>query len=293
MDVETAAGDGLGRFTALHRPPAVPTAGVLVCPPLHIEATRTYRREHLLGWELARRGMAVQRFHYRGTGHSAGDPADVDLDALVEDALWAAERLRSRTGVRAVTVLGTRLGALVAARVAASLAGAGLVLWEPALDIDRHLHEVFRARLLREMRHGEVKGSTGAQLIAEMEQAASLDVLGYEITARLRRSFLGVTLDGAVPADPRSILLVQLGRKAALRSDLAAVVDRWRARGHRGDPGDRRSHGLVVRQLRPGPDDRRADLRHGGRLRHRGAPLPRARPGRPVRGLRHPRPLRG
>jgi hypothetical protein len=232
MHVDAGPGDGRGRFTALHLPAGDATRGLVVCPPLHIEATRTYRREHLLGWELARRGIAVQRFHYRGTGHSTGDLAEVDLDGLVEDALWAAERLRARADVHQVSVLGTRLGALVAARAAASLPGAGLVMWEPAIDIDRHLQEVFRARLLSDMRHGAVTGRTGAQLIAELEQASSLDVLGYPITARLRRSFLGVTLDAVVPTDPRSILVVQLGRKPALRAELSAVVDGWRARGH-------------------------------------------------------------
>jgi hypothetical protein len=232
MRVEAAHNDGLGRFSALHLPPGAPTRGLVVCPPLHIEATRTYRREHLLGWELADRGWAIQRFHYRGTGHSTGDLADVELDALVADAIWAADRLRDRSGVQQVSFLGTRLGALVAARAAASSPGAGLVMWEPAIGIDKHLLEVFRARLLHSMRHGEAGGQTGAQLMAEMEDASSLDVLGYPITARLRRSFLGVTLDRVVPADPRSILLVQLGRKPSLRSELAAVVAGWRARGH-------------------------------------------------------------
>src|SRR5688572_13786249 len=60
--------------------------GVVVCPPLFIDIHRTARLEVLLARELAARGLAVQRFSYRGTGFSGGDDADLDVSRMLEDA---------------------------------------------------------------------------------------------------------------------------------------------------------------------------------------------------------------
>ncbi len=236
--LHVAYGDDLApsRLLLLHEPPrdrdTVRTHGVVVCSPLHMEANRTYRREHLLGWALARVGIPVQRFHYGGFGHSDGDPLAVGLDTLVDDTRWAADRLRSTTGVTHVTFLGIRLGAIVAAKAARDLPGSGLVLWEPVLDIDRYLHEVFRAFRLRGMRQGDVSGANAAELNDRLESASSIDVLGYDVTQRLRLSFAGSGLDDVLPDDPRRILVVQLGSKQTVRRETAALVERWHTRGH-------------------------------------------------------------
>ncbi len=49
-------------------------AGVVICSPVFKEARTNYRREVLLSLALARAGIAAQRFQYRGTGNSGGDP---------------------------------------------------------------------------------------------------------------------------------------------------------------------------------------------------------------------------
>ena len=49
--------------------------GVVACPSIYQDLFAGYRDEVLLARSLAARGIAVQRFHYRGAGHSDGDVA--------------------------------------------------------------------------------------------------------------------------------------------------------------------------------------------------------------------------
>ncbi len=105
---------GSGWSTSSRAPPL----GVLVCSPLHAEMQRNYRREVLLSRRLASAGAAVERFHYRGTGNSAGEPGRLALDTMIEDGIAAVHHLQQRVGGVPLVVLGTRVGGLVAAAVA-------------------------------------------------------------------------------------------------------------------------------------------------------------------------------
>ncbi|MGQ0669868.1 MAG: alpha/beta hydrolase, partial [Actinomycetota bacterium] len=120
-------------FGVMHTPPAAPSGGVVVCSPLYAEFARNYRREVLLGRALAERGIAVQRFHYRGSGHSDGQPGAMTFASMLGDAAVAAERLVGETGVRRVAFVATRWAALVAAAAAARY-DSPLSLWQPSVD---------------------------------------------------------------------------------------------------------------------------------------------------------------
>lgn len=117
------------------------TAGVVVCSPLFSDAAINAHREMRLGRWLARAGLVVQRFHYRGTGESDGDPARVSFGSLVDDARVAAAHLRDNTGIQRIGFLGSRVGALVAARLARDVDGAPLALWQPVVDPRRYLDD--------------------------------------------------------------------------------------------------------------------------------------------------------
>jgi acetyl esterase/lipase len=123
-----------------HMPTAGARAGVVVCLPAPLDAAVDDGRAARLGRRLARSGVAVQRFHYRGSPASDGDPTAVTFEALVADARRAAELLAERTGVERIGLVGARLGALVAARLGRDRPGAPMVLWEPVVD-PRHLVE--------------------------------------------------------------------------------------------------------------------------------------------------------
>ena len=63
---------GSSLFVCQHRPLGPVTGAVVICPALFVDQLRNYRAEVSLARRLAASGVLVQRFHYRGTGHSDG-----------------------------------------------------------------------------------------------------------------------------------------------------------------------------------------------------------------------------
>lgn len=117
--------------------------GVVLCNPWGNEALSSHRSYRLLSELLARAGLHVLRFDYHGTGDSGGlFPAD-GLDGWIRDAIMAVEELRTLTGARRIGLVGLRLGAAVAAGVAALDRGVRQVaLWDPVCDGPGWLAEV-------------------------------------------------------------------------------------------------------------------------------------------------------
>jgi pimeloyl-ACP methyl ester carboxylesterase len=217
---------------SLHQPQGSIHAGLVVCSPILADFYTRYRHEVILGRDLAARGTAVFRFQYRGTGNSDGDEALTTFDSMVADALEAAAALRDLTGVRDVTFLGTRFGALIAAAAAEADGARTLVLWEPVLEATTYFREANRARLVQTASRGEGQGSTFEELLAQLERGEVADILGYSLYRALYDSSSVRTLDGELGDDPRSILIMQLGNRPELRKTFVALADRLRGRGH-------------------------------------------------------------
>ena len=217
-------------FGFRHTPMGEPTSGVLICSSLFAEFRKNYRREVELGRSLAGIGFAVQRFHYRGTGNSDGRASAVTLDTLAEDALSAGARLTAATGAPIRAVVGTRLGALVAASVADQLRLEGIVLWEPVTDAATYFRDAFRAHRVSQMRE---QGRSPISRLAPTEELASrgqVEVLGYTIHRPLYESMLAAVGDRDAADPPRRVLLVQVSPKARPVASLAHI-ERWRELG--------------------------------------------------------------
>jgi len=119
------------------RPPnTVARRGVVLCNAFGREAIRAHRIFRVLADRLSRARCDVLRFDYYGTGDSAGDDQEVDLDGFGRDLLTAHEELMRRTGVQQVSWLGMRMGATVVQRAAQqSVEGlSDVVLWDPIVD---------------------------------------------------------------------------------------------------------------------------------------------------------------
>src|SRR5262249_37166411 len=134
-------------FGVMHLPAGTPAAAVVIASPLHEEMVKNYRPEVLLARALAARGIAAQRFHYRGFGHSDGDPADTTFDSMLDDLAAAASHLSARTGLERVMYVGTRLGGLVASF--ANTNRDPIVLWEPVANSERYFRDIGRFGLMR------------------------------------------------------------------------------------------------------------------------------------------------
>jgi pimeloyl-ACP methyl ester carboxylesterase len=229
--VEFFGVDGSRMFGSRQTPVNAAASGVVICPALQAEFLRNYRREVDLGHDLAARGFAVQRFHYRGSGNSDGDTSDATFETMRDDALAAAESLARTEELEALAFVGARWGAMVAAAAASRFDRAPLVLWEPMTQPRTYFRELFRAGQIHEMRKGGVNPRSSEEQLAEMRRTGFLDVLGYAIDRPLYESVIERTLERELGGSPRPILLVQISRRNELRGEYATLADRWREAG--------------------------------------------------------------
>jgi alpha/beta superfamily hydrolase len=233
---EEASFFGGGRqqiFGVEHRPAGSPTGAVVICPSIHAEFVAGYGIDVSLARALASRGIVVQRFHYRGVGHSDGDSEEITFTTMREDALMAAERLLGQAEGAPVAFVGTRFGALVAASAAADHAESPLALIEPTLDAARFFRDAWRAALIRDVKSGTAR-APGEGLGDVLARDRTIDLLGYPISLPFYESANGRELLAEM-GDGRRILVVQLGRSSSPRADLRDASSELQRRGCRVD----------------------------------------------------------
>lgn len=113
---------------------------VLLCYPFGQEYMRAHRAFRQLANSLAKNGLHVLRFDYRGTGDSACDLYEVNCADWLQDIETAIQELKDMSGVSKVTLVGLRLGGLLAGTVAArNRAVSSLVVWDPVINAGDYL----------------------------------------------------------------------------------------------------------------------------------------------------------
>ena len=137
-------------FGILHRPLHVTQVpAVVICPGFAGNKCGKFRLFVTLGKELAKRGIAVLRFDYRGAGDSEGEFQDITLEGKVSDTLKCLEFLAqdSQIDPQRLGLLGRSLGGAIAILTARQFAIKSLVLWAPVFKSDpwRQLWESFQA----------------------------------------------------------------------------------------------------------------------------------------------------
>jgi hypothetical protein len=218
-------------FGALHLPADDPRGGVLVCSPVCAEMARNYRREVLLGRALAERGVAVLRFHYWGSGNSGGDSSELGFETMCADAGLAFQHLRDEIGDVPLGVVGTRLGAVVAAVTASTGRGAPTAFWEPVVDPGRYFREVFRARLMTDLKQGASTGSSTQELAQQLQREGTVEIAGYPITRALYDGVVSLPLPEIMTEGAAPVLLVEMNGQQRLSKSASAAVAAWRSHG--------------------------------------------------------------
>jgi hypothetical protein len=212
-------------FGCTHVPAEAPLGALLICSPLHVELGKNYRREVLLARALSARGVLVQRFHYRGTGHSARDASMTTFDTLLEDAQVALLHLAEMAPGAPYAFLGTRLGALVASSLAGAAPGAPVVLWEPTGSVRQHFRAVLRAGIIRGLKSGQAADGPERFSMARLQADGLIDVLGYPLTWSLYESFADRAVAPALGGEPRAVQLVQFGGRRPGRPEVLALAE--------------------------------------------------------------------
>lgn len=222
-------GDGPTRmFGTLHLPVSEIGSCVLICSPFQSEFLANYRREVLLARELASRGLAVGRYHYRGTGHSDGEGDDITFDSMRRDTQEAMSWLRAVAGVDRIGFLGTRWSALVAGAVAAGSPRSPIAFWDPAIDGRAYFRDIFRLRAMSDLSGGVERSPRDVS--DELRDAGFADVFGFAIPRSLIESASALTLVDELGTGPRDILAIEIG-SGRMSAGLADAVDRWRDAG--------------------------------------------------------------
>lgn len=120
-------------FGVYHEPEGrlVRAGAVLLLYPGEQEYKMVHWAYRNLAVQLAKQGWPVLRFDYTGTGDSDGETGTGDLDLWLEDAVAAADFLKKQSGCLHLQVVGVRLGAVVAARLAGRTPVLNTILWDP------------------------------------------------------------------------------------------------------------------------------------------------------------------
>lgn len=117
-----------GCFGWIHSAPG--TRGVVICGGHGYEDLVTHRIWRAQACRFAEMGLPTLRFDYHGTGDSIGADDDAGrVQAWLESVRLAVAALRAHTGVDEVTLVGFRLGGVLAALAAETIDGVeGLAL---------------------------------------------------------------------------------------------------------------------------------------------------------------------
>jgi pimeloyl-ACP methyl ester carboxylesterase len=189
-------------FSWLHRPERGITAhGVILCPPVGHEQVHSHRGLRHLADALARAGYPTLRLDYHGTGDSAGSDTDADLCATRIANIQDAHRWMTRSlGCSRITLVGLRLGALLAAEAAKNCPVDGLVLWAPVGKGRSYVREM-KALALTTSALPTLAGAH--QSITEED----LEPAGFVLTAETARNLSQLDLAQARPQCRRVLIL--------------------------------------------------------------------------------------
>ncbi|MCE9607255.1 MAG: alpha/beta fold hydrolase [Planctomycetia bacterium] len=127
--------------------------GVVICAPLGFEQLHANRSLRHLADAIAGQGIPTLRFDWHGTGDSAGSDADASRrptwHANVRDAVaW----MRTTLGCRRVSIVGLRMGAMLAVEALGHDECDNLVLWAPATCGKSYMRQMQTIEQLAESR---------------------------------------------------------------------------------------------------------------------------------------------
>lgn len=180
----TLENNGEKIFAILHRPLNVKNVpAIVICPGFAGNKCGKFRMFVTLGKELARQGIAVLRFDYRGAGDSEGEFQDITLQGKISDTLKCLRFLADDSQIDSsrIGILGRSLGGAIAVLSARKFPEIkSLALWAPVFRSDpwRELWESFKSNKMLDQEKQEVLRNLPANIpnIEFLTQFFKLDI---------------------------------------------------------------------------------------------------------------------
>lgn len=159
----------------------------LICQPGLEESVHARSSLAILSNQLALKHRASISVDYEGDGHSDGDVGTVGLSDWADDAIDAFKASSRRLD----TILGIRLGAAVALKVAANLRPRVVVLYDPVIDGEAWLMQALRSNLTTQLTaYRKVVESRSDMFRRVLNGEGTCNVAGYDIGSRFAHSLV-------------------------------------------------------------------------------------------------------
>lgn len=160
---------------------------LLIIPPFGEEVNKSRKMLSELARTLVNQGVASLIFDLYGCGDSAGELQDASWARWLADVDNAYQYLQQQSEAP-VSVLGVRLGALLAREAQASgrLAGVdGWLLWQPVFNGKQFINQFLRLRIAASAMEAGKDKVTMAQLRQLMVDEGHIEVAGYCLNSGL------------------------------------------------------------------------------------------------------------
>ncbi len=220
------------RLCVLHRPQGDAVLGAIVyVHPFAEEMNKSRRMAALQARAFARAGYAVLQCDLLGCGDSSGDFGDATWDGWLDDVARAAAWLRGRYDAP-LTLWGLRAGCLVASEAARQRSiESDFLFWQPTTAGKVALQQHLRLHMAKEMLDGQAGGGT-QRLRERLARGEAVDIAGYSLNPALAAGLELTTLQPS-PTGLSVWLEVSTREDGALLPASAALIERWKASGHR------------------------------------------------------------
>ena len=172
----------------------------VLCYPWGSEYLHAHRTMRQLGTKLTHAGFHTLRFDYFGTGDSAGEMTQATLGGWEADIELAIDEVKHMTCATRVALIGLRLGATLAATVAAKRPREvnALVLWDPVVSGEEYLKEL----------RSVSASPSAARTPAVPSKVGCYEVNGFLLTPEMTHEFRAVDLLPLLSALPPHTLIV-------------------------------------------------------------------------------------
>ncbi|RYZ57318.1 MAG: hypothetical protein EOP07_10240 [Proteobacteria bacterium] len=123
---------GGNEIFAIHYPASHRDEGFVFCHPAPQDMMRAHHSQVTLAKRLQNLGFPVLRFDYSGTGDSTG--GIVSMECWKNEILQAVSEFKKRSGLKKVSLIGSRLGASLAIMASQEIGMRRLILWDPIVS---------------------------------------------------------------------------------------------------------------------------------------------------------------